>query len=888
MKEAESQDRENPALGDRLSRLNEAALRISENLDLDTVLHRVIDGACSLTRARYGALVAFDDSGSIETLITSGITPEERGRLGDLPKGLGLLQYLNEIEGPLRLADIAGHPRSVGFPENHPPMKTFLGTPIRHWSESLGNIYLTEKEGGREFTLEDEETLVMFASQAAMAITNARRYRDEQRARADLEALVNISPVGVLVFDAKTGDLVSLNQESRRIVRGLRAPGRSQSDILSVLTFQHPDGREIPLAELPTERALKSGETVRAEEILIQLPDGQTVATVINAAPIFSEDGEIVSVVATVQDMTPLEELERLRTEFLGMVSHELRTPLTTIKGSAATVLASSSALDTAETRHLFRIIDEQADHMSHLISDLLDMTRIEVGRLSIAPEPTDLAALVEQARRTFLSGRARNPIEVDLAPDLPRVGVDRQRMLQVLNNLFSNASKYSPDSSAIRVTAVQEDVFVAVSVTDEGRGVSAERLPHLFRKFSRLDSDDLDRRTGGEGLGLAICKGIVEAHGGRIWAESGSQGLGTRFTFRIPVVEEPVNGSAPSAGQLSSDSEVTAPERARILAVDDEPQILRYVKNTLSEAGYIPIVAVDPEEAEHLIEVEEPHLILLDLMLPGTDGFELMQRISAITDAPVIFLSGDDRDEIVVRALEMGADDYIVKPFSPSELAARIEAVLRRQAVYGQPEVHGHHAGVHPGDQRGVGHRGGRGREPGHRQRRADLRPRRHLQDHRHHRGRRRRARGGRDLQRRAEQPGQRRADPTGTGTIDNDDTHQFVHASDAQPVYEGQDVVFKVGKAQRWRTGPSGPEFLQGTVGHRRGDHRGWGLHRRRRAHHRRLPGRLVVHDGDTGEAAPRPPTTPACRQRDLRRRRHGEDLHPHGGNRRRQRRR
>ena len=234
-----------------------------------------------------------------------------------MPKGLGLLQYLNEIEGPLRLAEIASHPSSVGFPKDHPPMTTFLGAPVRHRGERLGNIYLTEKEGGQEFTPEDEETLVMFASQAGMAIVNARRYSDEHRARADLEALVNISPVGVLVFDAKTGDLVSLNQESRRIVGGLRAPGRSQAEILSVLTFRRLDGREIPLAELPTERALRSGETVRAEEIIIQLPDGQAVTTVINATPVRSAEGEVVSVIATIQDMTPLEEQVRQQPQSL-------------------------------------------------------------------------------------------------------------------------------------------------------------------------------------------------------------------------------------------------------------------------------------------------------------------------------------------------------------------------------------------------------------------------------------------------------------------------------------------------------------------------------------------------------------------------------------------
>ena len=682
LEEADSLRRENEALRERLSGLSEASLRISRSLDLDTVLQGVIDGARSLTRARYGALVAFGASGSIETLMTSGITLEERGRLGDLPKGLGLLQYLNEIEGPLRLADIGTHPRSVGFPEGHPPMKTFLGTPVLHLGERLGNIYLTEKEGGREFSLEDQETLVMFASQAGMAIVNARRYSDEHRARADLEALVNIVPVGVSVFDAKTGDLVSLNQESRRIVRGLRAPGRSQAEILSVLTFRRPDGREIPLDQMPTQRALKSGETVRAEEIIIQLPDGQAITTVVNAAPIFSEAGTVVSVVATVQDMTPLEDLERLRAEFLGMVSHELRTPLTTIKGSAATLLTASSTLSPAEMGDFFRIIDEQADHMRGLISDLLDVTRIEAGTLSVTPEPTVVAALVDQARKVFLRGGARNSIEVDLPPDLPRIGADRQRIMQVLTNLLSNASKYSPDQSAIRVSASVEDVYVAISVSDEDRGVSAERLPHLFRMYSRINSEDLGRHPAGEGLGLAICKGIVEAHGGRIRAESEGPGLGTRFTFTVPAVAEPLDGSATGPGPLPADSGRAPGGRARILAVDDEPQILRLVRNTLSDAGYTPIVTGDPDEVLHLIEQEKPHLVLLDMMLPGTDGIELMKRITEITDAPVIFLAGQGGDQIVARAFEAGADDYIVKPFSPTELAARIEAVLRRRAA--------------------------------------------------------------------------------------------------------------------------------------------------------------------------------------------------------------
>ena len=145
---------------------------------------------------------------------------------------------------------------------------------------------------------------------------------------------------------------------------------------------------------------------------------------------------------------------------------------------------------------------------MRGLISDLLDAGHIEAGTLSVTPEPTDVADLVEQARKTFLSSSGRHTVQIDLPPDLPRVRADRQRLVQVLNNLFSNASKYSPASSPIRVTAVRDGIHVAVSVSDEGQGVPVDRLPHLFRKFSRIDGEARGRGIEGSGLGLAICKG--------------------------------------------------------------------------------------------------------------------------------------------------------------------------------------------------------------------------------------------------------------------------------------------------------------------------------------------------------------------------------------------
>ena len=687
MKEGDRLRAENETLRARLASVTEATLRISEELDLGVVLQEVADNARSLTDAQYSAIITLDDAGELQDLLISGLNPEEKQMLMEYPEPVALFKYLTGIREPLRVRDFVAHIRPLGLPEFRPPIGAFLGAPIRARDKHVGNIYLAEKEGGQDFTREDEETLEIFAAQAAMAITNAHRYGDEQRAKADLEALVNTSPVGVLVFDARTREVVKCNQEARRIVGSTDEQPCACGQFLKGITFRRLDGQEIPRAELPLERAIRSGETIRAEEFVIHLPDGETVSTLINTTPIYAEDGKIVSVVATIQDITPLEEVERLRAEFLGMVSHELRTPLTGIKGSAATALGALSPLDPAEIRQFFRIIEEQADHMRDLINNLLDLTRIEAGTLSVVPESTDVAAVIEQARNAFLSNGYRNVVDVDLVPNLPRVEADRQRVAQVLFNLLTNAVKYSREWSAIRITAAPKDPYVVFSVTDEGRGIAAEHLPRLFSKFSQIDGDN-GRQIGGYGLGLAICKGIVEAHGGRIWAESDGPGHGTRFTFTVPVADESGKIAATGPAPDFTDAGQAPNEGERVLVIDDDSQILRYVLNTLSEAGYMPIVTSDPDEVAHLLEVERPHLVLLNLVFPGTDGFELIKRIPDLLAVPVIVISGRGRGQDIAKAFDMGVSDYIVKPFSPAEIVARIRAALDKRAMYAQSKA--------------------------------------------------------------------------------------------------------------------------------------------------------------------------------------------------------
>ena len=674
--------REIADLRQRISALSAASLRIGSSLDLDTVLNEIAESARALTGARYSAIATIDEAGRPVDFVTSGFTEAEHRAMEEWSDGPTLFEHFRDLDRPLRIADVPGHVRARGFSPDHLPwgtfwgafQGTFQGTPMRHYGAHVGNFYLVEKEGGGAFTGEDEEILVLFASQAAAAIANARTYLAERRARADLEALVETSPVGVVVFDAATGCPVSINREARRILDPLCNPGAPIEDLVDTMTCRFSDGREIALDQFPIAAVLSDAETVRAEEIGLSVSDGRSVTVLVNATPIHGEDGTVASVVVTMQDLAPLEELERMRTEFVGMVSHELRMPLTSIKGSTAAVLGGRRECSQAETREFFRIIDEQADRMIGLIADLLDAGRLETGTLTVSPEPTEVALLVDRARNTFLSGGGRHTLLIDLPPDLPRAMADRDRIVQVLNNLLANAARHAPESSPIRVEAAGDGVHVAIAVVDEGRGIAPERLAHLFRKYAGAAGGPREPGAGGSGLGLAICKGLVEAHGGRIRAESAGLGMGARFTFTLPVAGEVpavVSGAAPETRHTSE----------CILAVDDDPQTLRHVRDALADAGYAPLVTGEHREIGQIIRTENPALVLLDLVLPGADGIELMQSVPELADLPVILISGYGRDQTVARALDTGAADYIVKPFSPTELVARVRAVLRRRA---------------------------------------------------------------------------------------------------------------------------------------------------------------------------------------------------------------
>ena len=662
---------EHKGQSDRFSRLYEGVLRMHSSLELDDVLDEAADCARALSDARYGVIVTADASGMPVDFVTSGLTAEEKRQLmGWMPDGLQLFQHLRELDGPIRLTDLPGYVHSCGLAENRALGTTFLGTPMRHHGSYVGNFFLADKDDGHAFTDEDEEMLTLLSAQAASAIVNARAHCAERRARANLRLLLDTTPVGVVLVNAAGDVPVSLNPEALRIARALRPPDMAPEKLVRDIVCRHSDGREFRLGEFP--RQLTGGQALHAEELGLSVADGPTASVLVNAATVRLDGDETASAMLTLQDMTPFEQFDLMRTRFMSMVSHELREPLSAIKGAAATLLEETDELDRAEMRAFFRIIAEQAGRMRSLVGDLLDAGRIETGMLAVSPERCDIRDLLERARDTFSNGGSGHSIRIDLPSGIAPVMADRGRIVQVLGNLLSNAAKHAPETSPIRITAALDGGYVAVSVSDEGAGIAPELLPNLFGEQTGRARNS----ASGAGLGLVICKGLVEAHGGRISAESPGSGLGATFTFTLPVAGPPESAAGEPAQAAAGRR-----EPARVLVVDDDPQALRFMRNTLEEAGYTTLVTGDHRDLPRILRTEKPQLVLLDLALPGTDGVDLLHRLPGLADVPVIFVSGYGHGETVARALDAGGEDYIVKPCSPSELTARVRLALRRQA---------------------------------------------------------------------------------------------------------------------------------------------------------------------------------------------------------------
>jgi len=517
----------------------EAALAVASELDLETVLQRIVDLAREVVPARYAALGVAGERDEIVQFITSGLAPEERAKLGDPPRGHGLLGELIRYGQPLLIPDIGHDPRSVGFPPDHPPMRTLLGVPILLGKRALGNLYLTERLDGGPFDEEDLAAVQVLAAHAATAIDRAQLYQqvEASRRRAEeqrdqLRVILDSLPTGVLIQRAPDGAVELANAAALAMIYDGAAPTGTLPVIGRDLHWRQADGTPLPADLRPGQRALH-GVTVLNHQLNLERWDGETLPVLAQAAPLRDTSGEIARAVVVIQDVTRLREAEQLKDDFLALVSHEFRTPLTAIHGGAHLLSRQGEALEEGTRRELLGDIAHESERLDGMLRNMLDLAAIMAGRLTPRSEPVLVGPVARQVSAEVAARSPRHRFVDDLPGGLPAAEGDPALLAQVLRNVYENAVKYAPAGGEVRTTAGHGGGTVTLHVTDEGSGIAPEHVPHVFERFRRPGADPTTR---GMGLGLYLSRLLIEAQGGRLTASSPGAGQGATFSVSLPV----------------------------------------------------------------------------------------------------------------------------------------------------------------------------------------------------------------------------------------------------------------------------------------------------------------------------------------------------------------
>jgi PAS domain S-box-containing protein len=362
-------------------------------------------------------------------------------------------------------------------------------------------------------------------------VTEARIKAEREHQR--LQATIETVPVALVIVDAETGRIVLQNRTAGALI-GEEPGGAAREAYWRAFGVTTRDGTPVDVRVWGAERVLQ-GQTIVGEELVVKHPDGREIPILVSAAPLREDNGRISGGVAAFQDITSLYEVDRLKSEFVSIVSHELRTPLTSIKGALQLLIDERRASDPDHAM-LLNVALSNTERLVRIINDILDISKIEAGKLELNARPNAVDEVVRQSLQNVepIARGALVTLRADVEPGVPAVHVDLDRVIQVVVNLLSNALKAAPPRSEVTLSARRAaDGFVAFSVTDRGRGIAPDKVGLLFQKFQQLDGANT-RKAHGTGLGLAIVKALVEMQGGRVSVES-TVGHGSTFTVTVP-----------------------------------------------------------------------------------------------------------------------------------------------------------------------------------------------------------------------------------------------------------------------------------------------------------------------------------------------------------------
>jgi signal transduction histidine kinase len=520
----------NRTRGDELAALTAIAAQVNCTQDLDEILQGALGTTLEVIGEDFGEIFLVDeDSGDLVLCTHQGLSDDFVADEAVVARGECLCGLAVESEQLLVANDMATHAARTRTACLREGFQSCVRLPLRARGEVLGLLNV-QSQDSREFSLADLELLTAIGNQIGIAIANAQLIDDAERRRATLDSVMNSLVDGLVLVDRRSR-LTYMNPRAQSM---LGLPARA----LATQALEVMDG-DIKGRLLQPEQVLAQLQAAAADpqntpmvEFTLTAPVARTLQA--RFFPIHDAAGGHLGLGLLLRDITRERELDEMKSQLLATVSHELRTPLASIKGFATTLLRQDVKWDEDSRREFLAIIDQESDRLSELISNLLDMSRIEAGTLRVEPEPIDLHPIVRETASEFQMLTRDHPIRVESSSPLPLVLADPRRVRQVLRNLVENAVKYSPGGGSIDVTLQVGPASVRVSVADQGIGIEPQHLDHVFDRFYQVDSAST-RKVGGSGLGLSISKAIIEAHKGEIWAESAVD-RGSTFHFSLPL----------------------------------------------------------------------------------------------------------------------------------------------------------------------------------------------------------------------------------------------------------------------------------------------------------------------------------------------------------------
>jgi PAS domain S-box-containing protein len=539
-----------------------------------------------------------------------------------------------------------------------------------------------------------ERTALLESSNRELVSEIAERSRAErarERTEARLLEAQRVAHIGSWEWDV-SADEVWWSDELHRIY-GVSPGPTFDASYEAFLGRVHPEDRV--LVDSSVRRAISTGQPFSFDHRLI-LPDGRVRWCSALGQVVLDASGSAIRLFGTGQDITEWKRLERerselsreqaareeaeeanrLKDEFLATLSHELRTPLNAIIGWLQ--ILNTRAVDPA-TRQTLDVIDRNAASLRRLIEDVLDVSAIVSGKLRLTLQPLDVRTAVQAAVDSIRPSAAARSIDVECRvshKDLPVLG-DAHRLQQVVTNLLANAVKFTPEGGHIRLESIRHHDLAVLRVTDTGAGIPPDVLPHVFDQFRQGDSS-MTRAHGGLGLGLAIAKHLVNLHGGTIHADSAGEGCGAMFTVRLPLIGPETPDSASDPGAVVHAPTISL-RGLHVLAVDDDADARELVVAALSSAGARVTTAASGADAILEVERSHPDLLLLDIAMPGQDGYVLLQELRARgSSIPAVALTARVGRDEQLRALAAGFAAHVAKPFSVPELTWLLERLSR------------------------------------------------------------------------------------------------------------------------------------------------------------------------------------------------------------------